>query len=146
MADEATIRALERVIVGGGAITSAAVIGPPEARALTLGQYRALSLVASSADGLRIVELARRKGRQPQAATKIIQRLEAKGLVWLERGAGADRRAVVVRLTELGEHAWAKIGERRRELLAAALEGAELPADAAALLRAVAAAIERHNA
>ncbi len=119
----------------------------PEVRALTISQYRVLALVANSPEGVRIVELARRSSSRPQTATKIVQRLEAKGLVWYERGAQADdRRAVVVRLTDAGSRTWAEISTRRRELLEAALQGVELPAETDAVLEAIAAAFEQYTA
>ena len=146
MADEGTVRILERVAVRSGTITIRALGDVhPEFRALTVSQYRALALVASAADGLRVGEIARRMGTRPQAAGRIIQRLEAQGLLWVERGAQADRRAVVVRLTELGSRTWSEISERRQAHLAAALEGVVLPPGADEVLEAVACAIERYT-
>lgn len=147
MADEGTIRTLERISVRSGTITIRALADVhPEVRALSISQYRHFALVASAPDGLRVGELARRSSTRPQATGRIVQRLEARGLVWIERGAQADRRAAVVRMTGLGETTWAEIGERRRQLLAAALEGVALPSGAEAVLEAIACAIERYTA
>jgi DNA-binding MarR family transcriptional regulator len=148
MTDEGVIRALEQVVVRSGTITTRALAEVhPEVHALTISQYRAFALVASAPDGLRVVELARRSSSLPQTATKIVQRLEAKGLVRYERGALAeDRRAVVVRLTDAGTRTWTEISARRRELLQAAVEGADLPTDAGRVLEALAAAFERFTA
>ncbi len=142
------IHALERVIVLSGTITSRAFAEVhPEVRTLTVHQYRDLALVAIAADGLRVGELARRSSSRPQTTTRIIQRLEAKGLVRLERGADEnDRRAVVVRLTELGGQTWAEISRRRRELLGEALGGTASSREAGALLKAVAGALEQYTA
>lgn len=148
MADEETIRALERVAVRSGTITTRALAEVhPEVRALTVSQYRAFALVACAPDGLRIIDLARRSSALPQATTKIARRLEEKGLVWYERGANArDRRAVVIRLTDLGVRTWSEISARRRELLEAALDDAELPTETRAVLQAIAGALERYTA
>lgn len=147
MADEGTIRRLERVAVRTGTITIRALADVhPEVRSLSVVQYRILALVATSSDGLRVGELARRSSTRPQATGRIVQRLEAQGLVWSERGAQADRRAVVIRLTDLGRSTWSEISQRRMELLAAALEGTTLPPETDAALEAIATAIERFTA
>lgn len=147
MTDEATIRVLERVVVSSGTITSRAFSEVhPEVRGLSLIQYRMFALIATAPDGVRVVELARRARATPQPTTRITQRLEARGLVWMERGTQADRRAVVIRLTDLGERTWSEISKRRRELLEAALEGLTLPADAQEVLEAIAGAFERYTA
>ena len=147
MRDEETIRALERIAVRSGTITTRAHAEVhPEMRALTLVQYRVLALVASAPEGLRVGELARRSSTRQQAVGRIVRRLEAKGLVRSERGAQADLRVVVVRLTDLGQRTWDEISQRRRELLEAALEGADLPPQTRQALESIAAAIERFTA
>jgi DNA-binding MarR family transcriptional regulator len=148
MAHEELLHALERVVVRSGTITSRAFADVhPDLRTLTVHQYRVFALVASAPDGVRVGELARRSNSRPQATTRIVQRLEAKGLVGYERGALAeDRRAVVVRLTDLGTRTWSEISDRRRELLEAALEGVTLPPETSAVLDAIADAFERYTA
>jgi DNA-binding MarR family transcriptional regulator len=148
MADEELLRALERVVVSSGTITSRAFADvSPEIRTLTVHQYRVFALVACAPDGLRIVELARRSSSRPQATTRIVQRLEAKGLVVYVRGALIrDRRAVVVRLTDPGAQTWRGISDRRRELLQEALEGLALRPDTTELVGAIAEALERYIA
>jgi DNA-binding MarR family transcriptional regulator len=148
MVDEELIHALEELVVLSGAITSRAFAEVhPEVRTLTVHQYRDLALVAAAADGLRVGELARRSSSRPQTTTRIIQRLEAKKLVQLERGADADdRRAVVVRLTDHGRETWEEISQRRRELLGRALEGTTMSREAGALLETIVGALARYTA
>jgi DNA-binding MarR family transcriptional regulator len=147
MVDNRTIRAIELLILQGGAIIGPSAGTPPEVRELSLAQYRALDFVAAAPDGLRISELARRRyTRGPQSASKIVRRLEERGLVQVERGTQADRRAAVVRLTETGERIWSDLSAQRRQLLADVLADTALPAEAGPVLEAVAAAIERHTA
>ena len=146
MADSETIAALERLVVRSGAITTRALAEVhPEVRALTISQYRVLALVASSDDGLRVTELGRRANTPASAIGRIVFRLEARGLLWSERGTTADRRAVVVRLTNQGSRTWAEISVRRRELLAAALEGVPLARESAEMLEAISDAVERYT-
>lgn len=147
MGGEGRVRMIERVVERGGTITARALAEVhPEVRGLTVSQYRVLVLIANAPDGIRVGELARRSSSRPSATSKIVGRLEAQGLVWVERGAQADRRAVVIRLTDQGTRTWAEISTRRRELIEAALAGVELPPGADEALGAVAAAFERYTA
>jgi DNA-binding MarR family transcriptional regulator len=143
MPDDGVIRAIERIVVLGGTITNRAVGEVhPEIRDLSVSQYRILALVASTGSGLRVSELARLAVASPQATTRLVQRLAAKGFVRSVRGAFADRRAVVVETTELGARAWAEISARRRELLGVALAGIDVPEAADRLLADLQLALE----
>lgn len=67
-------------------------------------------------EGARASELARRAGMSAQAMGEIIDELEAEG--WVERIADpSDRRAKIVRLTELGQE-----NQRAGETAALAVE------------------------
>jgi DNA-binding MarR family transcriptional regulator len=143
MQDDDVIRCLERISIHSGTITTRALADVhPEVRDLSVSQYRIFALVASSPVGLRMLELAQLASTRPQATTRLVQRLEAKHLVWTERGALADRRAVVVRTTDAGTRAWDEISIRRRELLGEALSRLSLSPGAAAMLDEVARALE----
>ncbi len=143
MPDDEVIRSLERITIYSGAITTRALAEVhPEVRELSVSQYRMFALVASAPDGIRMLDLAQLASTRPQATTRLVQRLEAKGLVWTERGALADRRAVVARTTAAGARVWDEISSRRQELLSDALEGASLGSGAASTLDEVARALE----
>ena len=147
MTDEHVIRTLERLILRSGTIAVRAFAEVhPEVRALSLSQYRILVLVAGAPDGLRVGEIARRTSTRQAATGRMVRRLEGQGLVWTERGGQADRRAAVIRFTELGSRTWSEISERQRHLLAAALEGVLLPPDTSAVLEAITTAFERYTA
>jgi len=144
MPDDKVVRTLERISIHSGTITTRALADVhPEVRDLSVSQYRIFALVASAPDGMRILELAQLASTRPQATTRLVQRLEAKRLVWTERGSLSDRRAVVVRTTSEGSRAWDEISARRRELLAEALADASLPPGAASMLDEIARALER---
>jgi DNA-binding MarR family transcriptional regulator len=143
MAEDGVIGALEQIVVHGGTVTNRALAEVhPEIRDLSVSQYRILALVASAGSGLRVSELARRAMTSPQATTRLVQRLAAKGFVHSVRGALADRRAVVVETTERGARAWAEISARRRELLGQALDGLDLPAVSGSILADIELALE----
>jgi DNA-binding MarR family transcriptional regulator len=71
---------------------------------------------------LRISEVAREEGIGQPAATRMVARLEALGLVSRERSA-ADRRIVMVALTERGHAELDLLRAQSRRLLREALRG-----------------------
>ncbi|TDD36504.1 MarR family transcriptional regulator [Actinomadura sp. KC06] len=58
----------------------------------------------------------------PSSASRLCDRMEAAGLI-IREGALADRREVVLRLTEEGQALFAELSERRRSAVAEALAG-----------------------
>ena len=74
-------------------------------------QARALRVVCSR-DGVRLSELAEALRIAPRSATEVVDGLAERGLV--ERAADpADRRAVVLRLTEAGRRVQQEVSEAR---------------------------------
>jgi DNA-binding MarR family transcriptional regulator len=146
MTDGKTVEALERVVVRSGSITTRAMgEAYPEARGLTVNQYRVLVLVATSEDGLRVGEIARLGHATSQTATRLVQRLEVRGLLAVERGIPGDRRAAIARVTDLGARVWSDISTSRRAHIARALADLDLPADSATTLDAIAEAFGRYT-
>lgn len=92
---------------------------------LTFSQYITLKKLATGATG--VTDLARAAEVNPGAMTRLLDRLQAKGLV--ERVADpADRRALNIHLTEAGLVIWQdinKCGERVRERAMAGMSEAE---------------------
>jgi DNA-binding MarR family transcriptional regulator len=98
---------------------------------------------ALAAGGLRLTELAERLGVTKQAALKVIDEMEARGLVDRTPAPG-DRRAKLIRLTTRGQ------AVRRRALAASERMEAELradlgDADVEAARRVLLRFIERHG-
>ena len=71
---------------------------------LSFPQWRAL-VVVGSGDGIRVGDIAGRIGSAVLSTSRLVRRLERRGLVIAERD-DADRRATLVRLTPAGMHAW----------------------------------------
>lgn len=71
---------------------------------------------------LRISEIAREEGIGQPAATRMVARLEALGLVQRERGK-TDRRIVMVALTDRGHSELDRLRAQSRRLLREALRG-----------------------
>ncbi len=121
MAEEGLVGALERLIAGGVGITTRALADSHPEVEITLPQWRALVIVASG-DGARVGEIARRLGRPLPTTSRMVRRLERRGLVTTARDE-SDRRATKVVATTLGWQVWRDIVARRRQLIAAALVG-----------------------
>ncbi len=95
---------------------------------VSLSQYRVLVLVASRGPQ-RIADLAQALDVNPSSATRVCDRLHAKGLIRRRRPAG-QRREVRVSLSEEGRGLVEEVTRRRRAEIARLLEA--VPDDARA--------------
>jgi len=78
-------------------------IGPDEVCCDGLSQRQtAILRVLVASEGARLMDLAALSGITPSAMTRVLEKLEARGLVERVRGAHADRRAAMVRITAAG--------------------------------------------
>jgi DNA-binding MarR family transcriptional regulator len=78
-------------------------IGPDEVCCDGLSQRQtAILRVLVSSEGARLSDLAALSGVTPSAMTRVLQKLEARGLVERVRGAHSDGRAAMVRITAAG--------------------------------------------
>lgn len=116
-----TVESIERLLVGGIGVTALVLSEARDTSDLTLLQWRVLMTLADS-DHVRIGELASRLGIAVPSASRLIRRLEDRGLVSAER-ADDDRRATNVRLSTRGRRLRSKVLVRRRELIARATAG-----------------------
>jgi DNA-binding MarR family transcriptional regulator len=123
MENDRLVTALEGLVVGAVGLTTAALDSFAPDMDLPLQQWRALVVIARG-DGIRTGELAVRLGLTPPSASRLVQRLERRGLVSTERDE-SDRRATVVRATAAGTQLWSTLVDHRRQLIARVL--AELP-------------------
>ncbi|MBL1073888.1 MarR family transcriptional regulator [Nocardia sp. 2] len=80
---------------------------------LTPAQARALRILGHTPDPLRMSALADRLGIVPRSATTVVDALEAAGLA-TRTPDPANRRAVLVTLTEQGRTALNRMAEARR--------------------------------
>src|SRR5450756_608492 len=103
----------------------------------SLLQWRALLIVGDDPAGARVGQVGDGVGVPLPAASRLVQRLQRRGLVQVERDPD-DGRAVRVRLTPAGSHARSTVLARRRNLISEALDQTVLPAEAVQGLRVVA--------
>lgn len=121
MVDEGLTSALERIVYGGVAITNLALA--ETALEITLPQWRVLVVVGESSDGAAVSEIAGRIGAAVSPASKLVTRLERRGLLTTAKDT-IDRRVTRVRLTEAGAALRAHVLDCRREYIVRALGSA----------------------
>jgi DNA-binding MarR family transcriptional regulator len=133
---EPVVDAVERIILGGVALTARALDGDVED--LTFSQWRVLTILAEPEANSNVKGVGRRVGVSAPSASRLLRRLEDRGLIALQRDA-IDRRFMRVSLTDAGRAARSQVSERRRVLIRealAALDGS-LPADVPGALGAI---------
>ena len=135
---------LERIVVGAVGLTTQALALADAGFELTFPQWRALLVLGQGDDGARIGEVAARVGGTLPATSRLLRRLERRGLTALAPDE-LDRRATRARLTIRGRGVRAAILEDRwaalREI-AGTLSTSE-GLDLAAGLRAIANELEQ---
>jgi DNA-binding MarR family transcriptional regulator len=78
-------------------------IGPDEVCCDGLSQRQtAILRVLVASEGARLMDLAAMSGITPSAMTRVLEKLETRGLVERVRGAHQDGRAAMVRITAAG--------------------------------------------
>ncbi|HEX7400010.1 MAG TPA: MarR family transcriptional regulator [Candidatus Limnocylindrales bacterium] len=135
---------LERIVVGAVGLTTRALAMADTGFELTFPQWRALLVLGEGDDGARIGEVAARVGVTLPATSRLLRRLERRGLTALAPDE-RDRRATRARLTIRGRGVRAAILEDRRAALreiAGTLSTSE-GLDLAAGLRAIANELEQ---
>ena len=135
---------LERIAIGMVGLTTRALAHAETDLELTFPQWRAILVVGADIEGARIGEVAARVGGTLPATSRLLRRLERRGLVTLATD-DADRRATRTRLTERGLVIREAILATRRDALEAV--AARLPdpghLDLAVGLRLIADDLER---
>lgn len=107
---------LERIAVGAVSLTTQALAQADGGSDLTFPQWRALLILGESEDGARIGQVAARVGVTLPATSRLLRRLERRGLVALAVD-DSDRRATRARLTVPGRMVRSTILAHRRAVL-----------------------------
>ena len=142
MSDDAAVQAIERVARATVGMTSWALTEATPGLDLSLLQWRALLIIGDDPAGKRVGRVGDGVGVPLPAASRLVRRLQRRGLVQVERDPD-DGRATRVRLTHVGIHTRSAVLIRRRNLIAEALGGTVLPAAAVEGLRVVAERFEK---
>lgn len=135
---------LERIAVRAVGLTTRALAQADTGFELTFPQWRALLVLGESADGARVGEVAARVGVTLPATSRLLRRLERRGLTALAVDE-QDRRATRARLTDHGRAVREAILTHRRTALREVASALHEPdrLDLARGLRAIAAELER---
>ncbi len=104
---------LERIVVGAVGLTTRALAQADTGFELTFPQWRALLVLGESDDGARIGEVAVRVGVTLPATSRLLRRLERRGLTTLAVDE-LDRRAMRARLSDRGRAVREAILDYRR--------------------------------
>lgn len=141
MPDEDVIAWLEGIVFGGVAITTAALQYATDGEGLTFPQWRAILLVGGSDDGCRVGEVAGFLHAALPATSRLLRRLERRGLLTLERDE-QDRRATRAQLTRTGADLRQSVLRYRRDELGSIADEVRVPSSAHRVLRDLAASFE----
>lgn len=142
-ADPALVDVLERLVFGAVGLTTVALEEEGGAVDLTFPQWRVLVVVGERQDGIRVGAVAGRIGASVPATSRLLRRMEDRGLVHSGRDE-SDRRATLVGLTSVGERIRRQIVEGRRARIAALLAEVDVPASAGRAIRDLADAFGRY--
>lgn len=134
------VRDLERTVVASVAITARVLAEvAPE---LTFIQWRVLVVVGEAPEGIAVGAIAAELGARMAATSRLIGRLRTRGLVATTKDT-ADARVTLVRLTRQGEDLRHAVVERRRTLLAWAVQQGGLTVADAPVAARLARVLER---
>src|SRR5262249_13837915 len=134
--------ALEGVATAMVAVTARAIAATDGAGDLTLPQWRAPVVIAGEG-GRRVGAVAARLGASVPSASRLLRRLQRRGLVHMDVD-DSDRRAIVVRASQEGVDVCDQVMRRRLDMLSDALADAPLPPGSDRTLAAVEAALRRY--
>lgn len=143
--DEGLVAALDELVGAAVGVTTVALAQTVLGQDLTLPQWRAL-VVISSADGLRVSDVASRIGMSRPSMTRLVQRLQRRGVIVAEADP-SDGRAMILRATPAGMAMRVATMSGRRRLIIDALgtRPEALSPDLAHGLRSIAKALERYR-
>ena len=134
---------LQRIAFGSVAMTQSALMHATGGLELTFIQWRAVLVVGESEAGCRVGEVARRTMGTLPSTSRLLQRLERRGLLTLARDE-TDRRATRARLTDEGRRVRDAVLAYRGAQLATIAATVDPPRSAYRVLRELAEGFEAH--
>lgn len=120
MTDKRILDAIDDLALELVAVTARALTDAVNDLELTLPQWRVLVVIGQRRTPLRVGEIASRIDASLPSTSRILRRLERRGLITTRRDE-RDRRATLVRLTPTGVSARRKVMQARQRSVAAAL-------------------------
>jgi DNA-binding MarR family transcriptional regulator len=144
MSSEVVVESLSWIVFGGVAMTAAALEQATGGQEVTFTQWRAILFVGESAEGCRVGEVAMRLMGALPATSRLLRRLEDRGLLTMERDE-RDRRATRARLTEEGRRLRQAVLDWRRQQIADISRDVVVTPEVEQALVALAARFEAHG-
>jgi DNA-binding MarR family transcriptional regulator len=141
--DPILVDVLERLVFGAVGLTTVALEEAGAAVDLTFPQWRVLVVVGERPAGIRVGLVAGRIGAAVPSTSRLLRRMEKRGLVDSARDE-TDRRATLVRLTPVGQRVRDRIVERRRALIRALVAGIPAEPGLGEALRSIATAFDAY--
>jgi DNA-binding MarR family transcriptional regulator len=138
MSKDQVVDSLADIVFGGVAITASALEHATHGEEVTFTQWRAILVVGEREEGCRVGEVAGFVDAALPTTSRLLRRLERRGLLTLERDEH-DRRATRARLTAAGLRVRSSVLAYRRDQIAAIVDEVKPPAAANAGLRDLAA-------
>jgi DNA-binding MarR family transcriptional regulator len=126
MTDQRILDAIDELALELVAVTARALSEAVNDLELTLSQWRVLVVIGQRKQPLRVGEIAGRIEASLPSTSRILRRLERRGLITTHRDE-RDRRATLVRLTATGVSARRKVMQSRQRSVAAALGNGASP-------------------
>ena len=127
MNDERVLQALDELALSLVAITARAIAEHAGELDMTLIQWRVLVILGQRRDPPRVGDVAAEIGSSLPSTSRLLRRLERRGLISTARDE-RDRRATLVSLTPHGAATRRKVIQARQRHIASALNsGAQLP-------------------
>jgi DNA-binding MarR family transcriptional regulator len=117
MSSDGVVDSLHAIVFGGIAMTASALPRATGGQELTFTQWRAILFVGETAQGSRVSAVADRLMGTLSATSRLLRRLEDRGLLTLDRDE-VDRRATRARLTEDGRRLREAVLDWRRQQIA----------------------------
>lgn len=114
------VDAVERLAFSLVALTTAAMAADGQALEPTFRQWRLLVVLGEVREGHRLGEIAARIGGSAPSASRLVRRLEARGLVTITPDP-ADGRGIRVALSPVGRTIRSSVIDARRELISHSL-------------------------
>jgi DNA-binding MarR family transcriptional regulator len=121
MTHEQIVAWLEEIVFGGVALTTEGLEYATGGRELSFIQWRAVLLIGGDEDGFRVGQVASFLHAALPSTSRLLRRLERRGLLTLERDE-QDRRATRARLTSAGAELRSSVLAYRRNEISAMVQ------------------------
>jgi DNA-binding MarR family transcriptional regulator len=141
MGSDVVVESLGSIVFGGVAMTAAALEQATGGQEISFTQWRAIVFIGESVDGSRVTDIAQRLMAGLPGTSRLLRRLELRGLITLQRDQ-RDRRVTRAQLTEDGRRVREAVLAWRHQRIAALTRDVEITPEVELTLQELAARFE----